>query len=131
MLGFVHYITRFTILRFVVSRSECMWFFWYFQESPEYITPSIPRMLSNLWLIFTITGSGDLNTTIPHHFFDFLMERISAGSKKKRLPNSTQSIERNQPPRGKFTKYTWMLTNVLQVVVFSVKSISRNFYTIF
>ena len=52
---------------------------------------------------------------IPQHFFDFLMERISAGSKKKRLPNSTISIIRHQPPRGKFTKYTWLLTNVLHV----------------
>jgi hypothetical protein len=42
--------------------------------------------------------------------------RISSGSRKKRLPNSTQAFVRKKAiPMGTFTRYTWLLTNVLHV----------------
>lgn len=52
----------------------------------------------------------------PQVFFDCLRERISLGSKKKRLPNSTTAFVRKDAlPLGTFTKYTWSITNVLHV----------------
>ena len=52
----------------------------------------------------------------PQVFFDCLRERISMGSKKKRLPNSTTAFVRKDAlPLGTFTKYTWSITNVLHV----------------
>ena len=52
----------------------------------------------------------------PQMFFDCLRERISGGSKKKRLPNSTISFVRKDAlPLGSFTKHTWVITNVLHV----------------
>ena len=52
----------------------------------------------------------------PQMFFDCLRERISGGSKKKRLPNSTISFVRKDAlPLGSFTKHTWIITNVLHV----------------
>ena len=52
----------------------------------------------------------------PQVFFDCLRERISMGSKKKRLPNSTTAFVRKDAlPLGTFTKYTWNITNVLHV----------------
>lgn len=53
---------------------------------------------------------------MPKLFFDCLMERINARSKKKRLPNQTQQfIRKDAVPLGKFTKYTWKLTSDLHV----------------
>ncbi|KAG8230781.1 hypothetical protein J437_LFUL011345 [Ladona fulva] len=53
---------------------------------------------------------------IPHAFFDCLRERISCGGKKKRLPNYTTAfVRKDQLPIGTFTKYSWHITNVLQV----------------
>ena len=53
---------------------------------------------------------------VPQVFFDQLQQRISAGSKKKRLPNSTTAfIRKDALPLGTFSKYTWHLTNVLHV----------------
>ena len=52
----------------------------------------------------------------PQMFFDCLRERISGGSKKKRLPNSTISFVRKDAlPLGSFTKHTWIINNVLHV----------------
>jgi len=52
----------------------------------------------------------------PQVFFDCLRERISMGSKKKRLPNSTTAFVRKDAlPLGTFTKYTWAINNVLHV----------------
>ena len=49
---------------------------------------------------------------MPKLFFDCLMERINARSKKKRLPNQTQQFIRKEAvPLGKFTKYTWKILN--------------------
>ena len=49
-------------------------------------------------------------------FFDCLRERISMGSRKKRLPNSTTAFVRKDAlPLGTFTKYTWSINNVLHV----------------
>ena len=46
----------------------------------------------NLTMHYGFTGQPDplVFPNVPQHFFNFLMERISAGSRKKRLPNSTQ-----------------------------------------
>lgn len=49
----------------------------------------------------------------PQMFFDCLQQRISAGSKKKRLPNFTTSFQRSDaPPIGIFMKYTWHITTI-------------------
>uniref|UniRef100_A0A8U7P1B7 Uncharacterized protein n=1 Tax=Corvus moneduloides TaxID=1196302 RepID=A0A8U7P1B7_CORMO len=53
---------------------------------------------------------------IPQSFFEALQQRISSGSGKKRLPNSTTAfVRRDALPLGTFSKYTWHITNVLQV----------------
>uniref|UniRef100_A0A4W3GN89 Chromosome 2 open reading frame 42 n=1 Tax=Callorhinchus milii TaxID=7868 RepID=A0A4W3GN89_CALMI len=53
---------------------------------------------------------------VPQVFFDCLQQRISLGSRKKRLPNSTTGFVRKDAlPLGTFSKYTWQITNVLQV----------------
>nr|XP_013007047.1 uncharacterized protein C2orf42 homolog isoform X2 [Cavia porcellus] len=53
---------------------------------------------------------------IPQAFFDALQQRISIGSAKKRLPNSTTAfIRKDALPLGTFSKYTWHITNILQV----------------
>ncbi|XP_046548485.1 uncharacterized protein C2orf42-like [Haliotis rubra] len=52
----------------------------------------------------------------PQVFFDCLQQRISAGSRKKRLPNYTTGFVRKDAlPLGTFTKYTWHITNILHV----------------
>ncbi|XP_033632929.1 uncharacterized protein C2orf42-like [Asterias rubens] len=53
---------------------------------------------------------------VPQVFFELLQQRISSGSKKKRLPNATTAfIRKDALPLGTFSKYMWHLTNVLQV----------------
>ncbi|XP_075300984.1 uncharacterized protein C2orf42 homolog [Opisthocomus hoazin] len=53
---------------------------------------------------------------IPQAFFDALQQRISSGSSKKRLPNSTTAfVRRDALPLGTFSKYTWHITSLLQV----------------
>eukprot|EP00076_Gallus_gallus_P029012 XP_015152960.1 uncharacterized protein C2orf42 homolog isoform X4 [Gallus gallus] len=53
---------------------------------------------------------------IPQAFFDALQQRISSGSTKKRLPNSTTAFVRKDAlPLGTFSKYTWHITSILQV----------------
>ncbi|XP_066971442.1 uncharacterized protein C2orf42-like isoform X3 [Macrobrachium rosenbergii] len=53
---------------------------------------------------------------MPKLFFDCLMERINARSKKKRLPNLTQQFQRRDAvPLGKFTKYTWKIVDDMHV----------------
>ncbi|XP_028654599.1 uncharacterized protein C2orf42 homolog isoform X1 [Erpetoichthys calabaricus] len=53
---------------------------------------------------------------IPQSFFEALQQRISSGSRKKRLPNSTTAFVRKDAlPLGTFSKYTWHITNILQV----------------
>ncbi|KAG7476464.1 hypothetical protein MATL_G00083350 [Megalops atlanticus] len=53
---------------------------------------------------------------IPQAFFNALQQRLSLGSKKRRLPNSTTAFVRNDAlPLGTFSKYTWHITNLLQV----------------
>ena len=48
--------------------------------------------------------------------FDCLQQRISAGSRKKRLPNYTTGfVRRDALPLGIFTKYTWHIVNILHV----------------
>lgn len=53
---------------------------------------------------------------MPKLFFECLMERINARSKKKRLPNQTQTLLRKDSlPVGRFTKYTWKIVSDLHV----------------
>ncbi|CAI5783407.1 zf-tcix domain-containing protein [Podarcis lilfordi] len=53
---------------------------------------------------------------IPQAFFEALQQRISVGSIKKRMPNSTTAFVRKDAlPLGTFSKYTWHITNILQV----------------
>lgn len=49
-------------------------------------------------------------------FFECLLERMCAASAKKRLPNSTSVfVKRDSLPLGTLTKYTWHITNIIQV----------------
>ncbi|XP_030623695.1 uncharacterized protein C2orf42 homolog [Chanos chanos] len=53
---------------------------------------------------------------IPKAFFNALQQRLSLGSKKRRLPNSTTTFVRKDAlPLGSFSKYTWHITNLMQV----------------
>ncbi|XP_074545834.1 uncharacterized protein C2orf42 homolog isoform X2 [Halichoeres trimaculatus] len=53
---------------------------------------------------------------IPQEFFNALQQRLSLGSKKKRLPNLTTAFVKNDGlPLGSFSKYTWHITNLTQV----------------
>ncbi|XP_062269603.1 uncharacterized protein C2orf42 homolog isoform X2 [Platichthys flesus] len=53
---------------------------------------------------------------IPQEFFNALQQRLSLGSKKRRLPNFTTASVRNDGlPLGSFSKYTWHITNLVQV----------------
>ena len=65
----------------------------------------------------------------PQVFFDCLQQRISSGNRKKRLPNYTTGFVRKDAlPLGMFTKYTWHITNILQVKqIFDTTDVS-NFY---
>lgn len=59
---------------------------------------------------------GELVFHVPQAFFNCLQQRISRGSKKKRLPNSTvHFVRKNALPVGAFTRYTWEITNILHV----------------
>ncbi|CAL4069098.1 unnamed protein product [Meganyctiphanes norvegica] len=72
----------------------------------------------NQTMHFGFSGKPDpLVFHIPKLFFDCLMERInSRTNKKKRLPSQTTPfIRKDAVPLGKFTKYTWKLTSVVQV----------------
>lgn len=71
----------------------------------------------NQTMHFQFDGKPDpLVFHIPQNFFDCLRERISCGGRKKRLPNSTTAfIRRHSLPIGTFTKYTWNITNIIQV----------------
>merc|ERR1711942_485375 len=61
-------------------------------------------------------GNVPLSFHAPKVYFDCLRERISMGSRKKRLPNSTTAFVRKDAlPLGTFTKYTWSINNVLHV----------------
>lgn len=49
-------------------------------------------------------------------FFDCLRERMCIVSSRQRLPNSTLVfVKRDSLPLGTFTKYTWHITNIMQV----------------
>ncbi|XP_002735818.1 uncharacterized protein C2orf42-like [Saccoglossus kowalevskii] len=53
---------------------------------------------------------------VPQKFFDMLQHRLSTGSKKKRLPNSTTAfIRKDALPLGTFSKYTWHINNIIHV----------------
>ncbi|XP_075885604.1 uncharacterized protein C2orf42 homolog isoform X2 [Nelusetta ayraudi] len=53
---------------------------------------------------------------IPQEFFNALQQRLSLGSKKKRLPNFTTAFVRDDGlPLGSVPKYTWHITNLMQV----------------
>ncbi|KAJ9580223.1 hypothetical protein L9F63_004123, partial [Diploptera punctata] len=71
----------------------------------------------NQTMHFQFSGKPDpLVFHVPQVFFDCLRERISCGGKKKRLPNMTTAfVRRDAVPLGTFTKYTWHITNILQV----------------
>uniref|UniRef100_UPI00358E3373 uncharacterized protein C2orf42 homolog isoform X3 n=1 Tax=Myxine glutinosa TaxID=7769 RepID=UPI00358E3373 len=53
---------------------------------------------------------------IPQAFFEALQNRMSFGSKKKRLPNSTTDfVTKNGVSMGTFSKYTWLISSIHQV----------------
>ncbi|XP_072228383.1 uncharacterized protein C2orf42 homolog [Leuresthes tenuis] len=53
---------------------------------------------------------------IPQEYFNALQQRLSLGSKKRRLPNFTTAFGRNDGlPLGSFSKYTWHITSLQQV----------------
>lgn len=65
----------------------------------------------------------------PQIMFDCLQQRISAGSRKKRLPNYTTGfVRRDALPLGIFTKYTWHIVNILHVKqIFDTPEVSISF----
>lgn len=71
----------------------------------------------NQTMHFQFNGKPDpLVFHVPQVFFNCLRERISFGSKKKRLPNSiTAFVRKDRVPLGTFTKYTWIITNIFHV----------------
>ncbi|XP_016104527.1 uncharacterized protein C2orf42-like isoform X2 [Sinocyclocheilus grahami] len=53
---------------------------------------------------------------IPQAFFNALQQRLSLGSKKRRLPNYTTTFVRNDAlPLGSFSKYSWHIINLMHV----------------
>ncbi|XP_056108937.1 uncharacterized protein C2orf42 homolog isoform X2 [Rhinichthys klamathensis goyatoka] len=66
---------------------------------------------------FQFDGKPDpLVFHIPQSFFNALQQRLSLGSKKRRLPNYTTTFVRDDAlPLGSFSKYTWHITNLMQV----------------
>ncbi|KAM9307301.1 uncharacterized protein C2orf42 homolog isoform 2-T2 [Pholidichthys leucotaenia] len=53
---------------------------------------------------------------IPNEFFNALQQRLSLGTKKRRLPTFTTPFVRNDKlPQGSFYKYTWHITSQMQV----------------
>jgi len=67
-------------------------------------------------LLFFSGNPDPLVFHAPQFFFDCLQQRISAGCKKKRLPNFTTAfVRRDALPLGTFTKYTWHITNIIHV----------------
>lgn len=66
---------------------------------------------------FSFIGSPEpLIFHVPQSFFDVLQQRISSGSKKKRLPNAVVAFTKKDAlPVGVFSKYTWHITNILHV----------------
>ena len=62
----------------------------------------------------------------PQFFFECLQQRISAGARKRRLPNLPKAYLRTElPPFGQFTKYTWQITNLAHVQqIFETPSVS-------
>ena len=62
-----------------------------FQEWLSSVTERI-----NLTMHYGCSGTPDpLTWLVPQSFFNALMERISPGPQKKRLPNTTQTIGRS------------------------------------
>jgi hypothetical protein len=63
----------------------------------------------------------------PQVFFECRQQRISTGSKKKRLPNFTTGFVRKDAlPLGMFTKYTWHITNLFQVkMIFDTSEVKK------
>jgi hypothetical protein len=77
------------------------------------------------------TGTPDpLVFHAPQKFFEELQRRISAGSKKKRLPNFTTGFVRKDAlPLGTFTKYTWYITSIFHVKqIFDTPEVNRSLY---
>ncbi|XP_065140171.1 uncharacterized protein C2orf42 homolog isoform X4 [Paramisgurnus dabryanus] len=66
---------------------------------------------------FQFDGKPDpLVFHIPQAFFNALQQRLSLGSKKRRLPNFTTTfVRRDALPLGSFSKYTWHITNLTHV----------------
>ncbi|CAL8320285.1 unnamed protein product [Lota lota] len=52
---------------------------------------------------------------IPQEFFQALQHRFSLGSKKRRLPNATTAVVRTELPLGSYSKYSWHITNLMQL----------------
>ncbi|XP_054714511.1 uncharacterized protein C2orf42 homolog isoform X2 [Uloborus diversus] len=71
----------------------------------------------NQTMHYQFNGNPDpLIFQAPQVFFEVLQQRISAGSKKKRLPNSVVAFTRKDSlPLGVFSKYTWHITNILHL----------------
>lgn len=71
----------------------------------------------NQTMHYQFPGKADaIKFQVPNNFFECLQQRISMGTNKKRLPNTTVNfVQKDVLPMGTFTKYTWKITNVLQV----------------
>jgi hypothetical protein len=71
----------------------------------------------NLCMHYQFDGKPDtLVFHVAHKLFDCLQQRLSAGTRKKRLPNWVTHVDRRDtPPLGTFAMSTWHITNVLHL----------------
>ncbi|XP_016385222.1 uncharacterized protein C2orf42 homolog [Sinocyclocheilus rhinocerous] len=86
-------------------------------EAQQHIEPSISHRPKRLKFVESSTGKPEpLVFHISQAFFNALQQRLSLGSKKRRLPNYTTTFVRNDAlPLGSFSKYTWHITNLMHV----------------
>jgi len=102
---------------------------WGFTDWLSSVTERINQMMH-----YQFPGNPDpLVFHIPRVFFECLLERISAGSKKKRLPNSTDAFVRKDAlPLGTLTKYIWCISNIRHVQqIFDTSQVSLQIVKVF
>ncbi|RWS31927.1 hypothetical protein B4U80_07077 [Leptotrombidium deliense] len=73
--------------------------------------------LINQTMHYQLSGKPDpLVFLVSHQHFDCLQNRIATCLRKRSLPNVTTVFRRKEsPPLGTFTKFTYILTNVMHV----------------
>uniref|UniRef100_A0A673KV02 Chromosome 2 open reading frame 42 n=1 Tax=Sinocyclocheilus rhinocerous TaxID=307959 RepID=A0A673KV02_9TELE len=84
--------------------------------STQIICNYVPTGCNKCLVFVWIRKPEPLVFHISQAFFNALQQRLSLGSKKRRLPNYTTTFVRNDAlPLGSFSKYTWHITNLMHV----------------